>query len=435
MNSNVSSPKSQIKWIAVVPFSVAILYIVLGLIWQPLPELLQGLKDIMTSPSNLVTDYFAVGGLSATLWNSAIVILFELLIIHLTKADFTGGLIATIFLTSGFSFMGTTLPQFLPIFFGIYLYTLIAGVPLGKNLVTGYLASCLGPLVGVIVFGLEFPLHIGLPFGILVGILVGMIVPPCAASFLSFHRGYDIYNVGFTAGIVGLGFVSLFRLFGYKIATVGILSELDLTAFNTILIALFAGMMVLGFVLNGNSLKRYTELLSEKGGLVTDFNALYGIGLTLFNMGLMGIICFIYLFLTKAPFNGIVLSSVMSVMGFGAMGKHPRNGIPLMFGVFIATFLNPGALNPTSAANCALFSTAGGPIAGDFGAIAGIISGMLHAAILGNLTVLHGGVNLYNNGFSIGFVAAILVPLYVFIREKSGQKLLVSKPIGKPISK
>lgn len=423
MNSNHPSPQiTKVKWIAIVPLFVAILYILIGLLWQPLPDILKGLYAITTCPSQLVTDYFAVGGLSATLWNSAFVILFELLIIHLTKANFTGGLIATIFLSSGFSFMGTTLLHFFPIFFGIYLYTRIAGVPLGKNLATGYLASCLGPLVGVIAFGLNFPLYLSLPFAILIGIIVGMIIPPLASSFLAFHKGYDIYNVGFTAGIVGLGFVSLFRLFGFKIDTVGILSDIDLTSFNTILIVLFAAMMLLGYMLNGNTLKGYRQLLSEKGCLVTDFNALYGIGLTLFNMGLMGIICFVYLYLTKAPFNGIVLSSVMSVMGFGAMGKHPKNALPLMFGVFLATFLNPDAFNPTSAANCALFSTAGAPIAGDFGTIAGILSGFLHAAILSNITILHGGVNLYNNGFSIGFVAAIMVPILVFVREKSEQR-------------
>jgi hypothetical protein len=44
--------------------------------------------------------------------------------------------------------------------------------------------------------------------------------------------------------------------------------------------------------------------------------------------------------------------------------------------------------------------------------LAGILAGMLHVSLVSNLSFLHAGMNLYNNGFSGGFIAATLHPLF-----------------------
>ncbi|MBE0601541.1 MAG: DUF1576 domain-containing protein, partial [Firmicutes bacterium] len=59
----------------------------------------------------------------------------------------------------------------------------------------------------------------------------------------------------------------------------------------------------------------------------------------------------------------------------------------------------------------ALFGTTLAPIAGRYGVFAGIIAGFLHMSLVTNVGFLHAGMNLYNNGFSGGFVAALLYPL------------------------
>ncbi|MGI6510156.1 MAG: DUF1576 domain-containing protein [Erysipelotrichaceae bacterium] len=66
----------------------------------------------------------------------------------------------------------------------------------------------------------------------------------------------------------------------------------------------------------------------------------------------------------------------------------------------------------------ALFSTTLSPIAGYYGVPAGIIAGVLHASLVGNLAYLHGWMNLYNNGFSGGTVAALLLPLLETFKKK-----------------
>ena len=63
------------------------------------------------------------------------------------------------------------------------------------------------------------------------------------------------------------------------------------------------------------------------------------------------------------------------------------------------------------------------PVAGQFGIRAGIIAGMLHAAVTVCSSSLYGGLNLYNNGFSTGLVAIVLVPaLESFIKGYQTKK-------------
>ncbi|HNZ54374.1 MAG TPA: DUF1576 domain-containing protein, partial [bacterium] len=54
-----------------------------------------------------------------------------------------------------------------------------------------------------------------------------------------------------------------------------------------------------------------------------------------------------------------------------------------------------------------------------YGPLAGIAAGFFHLSIVMNVIALHGGINLYNNGFSGGFVAAFLVPLIDALRKRS----------------
>ncbi|HRX26241.1 MAG TPA: DUF1576 domain-containing protein, partial [Aminivibrio sp.] len=61
--------------------------------------------------------------------------------------------------------------------------------------------------------------------------------------------------------------------------------------------------------------------------------------------------------------------------------------------------------------------------AGEFGVLWGVVAGFLHSSLVLNVGALHGGFNLYNNGFSGGAVAAVLVPVIEAIRtgrERNG---------------
>jgi hypothetical protein len=52
----------------------------------------------------------------------------------------------------------------------------------------------------------------------------------------------------------------------------------------------------------------------------------------------------------------------------------------------------------------------------------GIVAGLLHSAAALTVGSLHAGLNLYNNGFAAGVVAAFLVPVIVALRAGFGYR-------------
>ena len=65
-----------------------------------------------------------------------------------------------------------------------------------------------------------------------------------------------------------------------------------------------------------------------------------------------------------------------------------------------------------------LFSATLAPVAGEFGVIAGLLAGFLHASVAMNVGIVYGGMNLYNNGFAGGIVAIFMVPVIHSIRDR-----------------
>ncbi len=64
----------------------------------------------------------------------------------------------------------------------------------------------------------------------------------------------------------------------------------------------------------------------------------------------------------------------------------------------------------------ALFGTTLAPIAGRFGWHWGIVAGFEHSSVAQTVGQLHGGLVLYNNGFTAGLVAAVLLPVMLALR-------------------
>ena len=85
--------------------------------------------------------------------------------------------------------------------------------------------------------------------------------------------------------------------------------------------------------------------------------------------------------------------------------------MPVAFGVILAVVLLGLDISSTGIIISVLFSTTIAPIAGAYGFFIGVCAGMLHLALVTNIGVIHGGINLYNNGFSGGLVAGVLVPI------------------------
>ena len=53
----------------------------------------------------------------------------------------------------------------------------------------------------------------------LLGIFIGFILPQLTTQFLGFHQGFSLYNVGFTAGIIGMVVLGFMNAFGIEVET------------------------------------------------------------------------------------------------------------------------------------------------------------------------------------------------------------------------
>ena len=53
------------------------------------------------------------------------------------------------------------------------------------------------------------------PSGAVTATVIGFVLPPAAAQLFKAHMGFSLYNMGFTAGIVGILVVALYKSFGF----------------------------------------------------------------------------------------------------------------------------------------------------------------------------------------------------------------------------
>ncbi|MDR7857011.1 DUF1576 domain-containing protein [Tissierella sp.] len=396
-----------------------ILLIIIGFIVDSPKEIFKGLFDIIIAPDLLLTDYLAVGGIGATLLNSGLLKLLCISLIYYLKIPLTGPLIAATFTVSGFAFIGKNIGNVWPIIIGGLLYSNYKKINF-RTIVTPILFSTtLAPAVSEIAFGLNVSHYISIPLGIATGILIGFVIIPISIHMSTFHGGYNLYNIGFTGGIIGTLLTSLIKGFGFSIRTQSIIS----TEYNGfvlgLLIFISSYYLLIGFIINNKSFKGYSKVLNHSGHSLSDFTETFGYGLAYINIGIMGFISILYVILVKGTFNGPIVAGIMTIIAFAALGKNPKNSIPILLGVYLATLLKIFDASSTSIIMAALFGTTLAPITGVYGPLAGIFAGFLHVSVVSNVIQVHSGLNLYNNGFAGGIVAAVLVPIFqTFSKEK-----------------
>lgn len=386
-------------------------FLLLAFILDKPSNIFHGLYSIIIAPDILLTDYLEVGGIGATFLNASILAYINIFIIYKLKLKINGALIAAIFTIIGFSFLGKNILSVWPMYIGGYLYKKYQNIEFKNILVIIMFSTCLAPAVSEISFGNHMPVTFGLPLGILFGIFCGFIITPLSSHMNKIHDGYNLYNIGFTAGLLGTLINSLLKGFGINIQQQHILStEYDL--FLKIFLSLFfIFLIILGYIINKKSFKGYAKILSYSGRLVTDYTQLAGYGITFINMGIMGLISIAYVIVLYGVFNGPIVGAIFTVVGFSAFGKHPKNTVPILIGVFIAGVITLWKINSTIVIIAGLFGTTLAPIAGKYGITVGILAGFLHLSLVMNIGIIHGGINLYNNGFSGGLIALMLNPL------------------------
>ncbi|MBE9886447.1 DUF1576 domain-containing protein [Enterococcus durans] len=407
-------------------------FLSIGLISADPIKNIKGLYTIITSPSNLLTDYLALGGFGSAFINAGTLTLLSILLAYRHNVNLNGPMFASILTVTGFSFFGKNLYNSISIILGAYLYARFVHKPFSQYIMVGLFASALSPVVSYITFGMSLPLLTGMLLGNLVGIAIGFVLPPLAAQTLIFHRGFTLYNIGFTSGLIAMTITSILRLFNFSIESHSVLSTDYHRSLTMIMLIFFSLTAICGFFFNSFKLTGMRAIFQTSGKVTTDFISISGIGATLINMGLVGAMLCVYVLLIGGKVNGPIVGAILSVAGFSAFGSHLKNCFPILVGIYLASlFGTVYKVNQTTMIVAAIFGTGLAPISGFYGSIYGVLAGFLHIALVHNVNTLHGGLSLYNSGFSTGFVAGILVPILDSLTVVRKEKNLFGKRIIK----
>lgn len=443
--------KKSLTLITMITFLTIIL---LALFIGDMNDNMRALIRILKAPGILLTDSIAVnqgynGILNGVVLNLFLTVGLNLILIKRFKVPISGAVIAAIFTIAGFTLMGKNVWNALPIYLGSFLYSRVRKLDMKFAMPTLLLSSGISPVVSYLVFGIgvsHIPLQIRIPMAIGVGMSVGFLIPIVSAQALKFHGGFNLYNTGFTMGLLAVAVHGALRSFGIHVQFVSVpLADYpDYTwQFMLALAVLSLGLIILAFILDKTVLKKYNLILEQTGQLlVSNFIDEAGQPAVFLNMGIMGLLCLILIFplliILDIPFLAVFGGASLTIIGFASFGKHPLNALPIIAGTLLGFFVfrsidSPYTLlNPTTNVEGAylsslnihvfvsgiFFATCLSPISKEYGILAGIVTGFFHMTIVMVARSFQGGFNLYNNGFAAGFVGGILVPIFETFKKK-----------------
>lgn len=396
-----------------------------GLTSGGIVQAFRGFFRLQVAPARLVSDFIAVEGVGPTLLNVAAVGLLGYLFVILNGLRISGAELAALFTMMGFAFFGKTLFNCIPIMLGVSLSALIVKKKPRDYALIAMFGTAMGPLITFIAFELGMRRVFALPGSFVIGVGIGLVMPPLAIAMLRLHQGYNLYNIGLSAGFIGLFTASLSHAAGADILPLTKWS----TAAEPLLIAVIPAIALLALVCIvaasprragqglAEAFRDFRKILTMSGRLPSDFADYVSPKGSLLNAAILGMLFWLGIVLLGAPLNGPILGSIFTIFGFAFFGKHPGNVLPVVFGVVGAIFLFGKDIYAPTPLLAIMFGTALAPLAGEFGPVVGCIAGFLHLVIVDRTSVWHGGMDLYNNGFAAGLTATLIVSIIEWYRS------------------
>ena len=388
--------------------STIIILFVFAFISNTPSQILEGLIKIVSTNDNLLTDYIALTNLGAAFINAALVTALAVGVVLVAKADVNGPVVAGVFTVTGFAFFGKDISNVIPIFIGVYLYTIYAKDKYKNNINAALFGTTMAPFVSAIMLYPDLNRLLSIPLGIFSGLALGFILPSVAKLAFKIHNGYNLYNIGFSSGLILMIVVSTLKVFGFKIEPTLLWSSGNNLILSMFLLSFYVVAIIFILISNVKPQLNFVKFNMEPGVAPSDYISKYGFSSTLLNMLLVGLISHLYILLFNAPLNGPTIGGVFTIIGFGAYGKNLRNVFYILIGATLGHLLGWWELTTPVIMLGALFGTGIAPIAGKYGFIVGTIAITLHIALVQNVGSLYFGLNLYNNGFAEGFTGFII---------------------------
>lgn len=407
-------------------------------------NMLTGFWNILSQPSKISANYFAMGGYAATFLNMGLVGFLCLGLFLIFKGTPNNVSTLAVILTIGFCSWGINVLNMWFSILGVVLYGLVKREKMGSLVNAMLFSTGIAPLITDLL--IRYP-HaevvgfnvLGAVLAVVVGVIIGFFLPAGLAHSPKVHKGFDLYSAALPIGMTA------FLLNGILYKTMGIslpkaLSDLEAASMqvasqsivNIFCLVVFGLCIVFAFLL-GCRPKDYWQLLKDPE-LVTNFSSTYGNATFLMNLGVFGLFILGYYNLIGASFNGITFGIIFCMLSTCNSGSHPGNVWPIMLG-YAAASLVFGWVAPMLGGNFAMkinaqaicvglcYANGLSPIADKYGWRYGFVASVLHYLLVTSVPNLHGGFCLYNGGFTAALICMMLVPeLERFFRTKEERR-------------
>ena len=408
-------------------------------------DMFTGLWNIISQPSKISANYFAMGGYAATFLNMGLVGLISLGLFLVFRGTPNNVSTLAVILTIGFGSWGINILNVWPTILGVVVYGFVKKEKLGGLVNAMLFSTGIAPLITEMMLRYLTPETVGFSWqgvalSMFVGLIIGFFLPAGLAYSPKVHKGFDLYSAALPIGMTAFFLNAIFyKTMGRDLPKA--LSDLDPASMqvasaataNTFCLILFGLCIVFAFLL-GCKPKDYWKLLSDPE-TVTNFSSTYGNATFLMNAGVFGLFILGYYNLIGANFNGITFGIIFCMVATCNSGSHPGNVWPIMLGYYVASvvfgWLSPlvggsFAFKINAQAICVGLCYANGlsPIADKYGWRYGFIAAIMHYLLVTSVPTLHGGYCLYNGGFTAALICMILVPeLEKFFKTKEERKL------------
>ena len=422
-------PESEFLKLFFALFSAAF---VLGAVCMPdRAQCFTGLWQILSQPSKLTTNYFAIGGYSATFLNMGLVgfIALGLYLIFQGKPNNVSTL--AFILTLGFGSWGINILNIWPTVFGVMLYCLVKKEAFGANVNAMLFSTGIAPIITDML--IRYPNEAVVGFNLL-GIVLALGVGFVIGFYL--HKGFDLYSAAVPIGMTAFFLNAvLYKTMGIALpagadsAQLQVASRLTVNLFCLILF----GACVVAACFLGCGPRDYWKVLRNPDR-VASFSATYGNATFLMNVGVFGLFILAYYNLIGATFNGVTFGIIFCMLCTCNSGSHPGNVWPIMVGYVVAAtvcgWISPllggtFSLAINAQAICVGLCYANGlsPICDKYGWKLGIVAAMMHYLLVTSVPNMHGGFCLYNGGFTAALICVLLVPQLERFAKTKEEKL------------
>ena len=389
-------------------------------------DMLTGLLKILSSPTKASTNFFSIGGYAATFLNMGLVgtVCTLLYCIPGEKPNHAATLVTI--LTTGFGSWGIHILNMWPTMLGVVLHCIVKKEKIGNHTNAMLFSTGLAPFISELMVRYPFAdvrgfTPMGLAAAIGIGLLVGFFLPAGLDNSPKVHKGFDLYSAALPVGMTAFlmqGF--LYKAMGVEVPeAVSSLDVADPVITNGFCILLFSG-CVLAALAMGCRPKDYWKLMTDPDPVV-NFSATYGNAVMLMNVGLYGFYILLYYNLIGAQFNGVTFGVIFCMLSTCNAGSHPGNIWPITLGYAMASQLlqrlSPMVggdftqyLNNQAIIVGLCYANGLSPISDKYGWFYGFIAAMFHYFMVTTVPQLHGGMCLYNGGFTAALVCLLMVP-------------------------